>query len=73
MTASPSACCVTARAAQRLLGALDPDQRTTRAYRITATDTKILIDSAGRLAFSSIGPTDLGVLRSEIEKAFRTQ
>ncbi|MBI2324842.1 MAG: TlpA family protein disulfide reductase [Chloroflexi bacterium] len=54
----------------RLLWALDPDQRATRAYRITATDTKVLIDASGRIAFTAVGPTDLGVLRREVEKAF---
>lgn len=56
---------------QRLSWALDPDQRATRAYRVTATDTKVLIDPDGRIAFTSIGPTDLGLLRREVEKAFR--
>lgn len=55
----------------RLLWALDPDQRATRAYRITAVDTKVLIDAGGRVVFTSVGPTDLGVLRREVEKAFR--
>lgn len=56
---------------QRLSWALDPQQRAMRAYRITVTDTKVLIDPAGRVAFTSVGPTDLGVLRREVEKAFR--
>ncbi len=56
---------------QRLMWALDDSQRATRAYRITATDTKVLIDPAGRIAFTSIGPTDLGVLRAEVERALR--
>ncbi len=56
---------------QRLLWGLDPGQRGARAYRIIATDTKVLIDAGGRIAFTAVGPTDLGALRREVEQAFR--
>lgn len=53
------------------MGLRRDSQRATYAYRVTATDTKVLIDHAGRIAFTSIGPTDLGVLLREVERALR--
>lgn len=53
---------------QKLMWALDERQRALRAYGITATDTKVLVDAQGRIVFRSIGPTDLAVLRREVAK-----
>lgn len=50
---------------------LDEGQRAMRAYRIAATDTKVLIDASGRIQFTSVGPTALATLRAEVQKALR--
>ena len=49
-----------------LLWALDQGQKATLAYRIQATDTKVLVDARGREAFRSVGPTPLETLRQHL-------
>ncbi len=55
----------------RLIWGLDSDQRALRAYQIRATDTKVLVDPAGRIAFTSVGWTEYETLRREIAKVLR--
>lgn len=54
---------------QKLLWGLDVQQRGMRAYRIQATDTKVLVDAQGRIAFTSVGPTEYQRLRAEVARA----
>ncbi len=54
---------------QALQWGLDIDQRALRAYQIRATDTKVLVDAQGRIAFTSVGPTDYETLRREVARA----
>lgn len=51
---------------QNLLWALDPGQKATLAYRIQATDTKVLIDERGSIVFRSVGPTPADTLRRQV-------
>ena len=52
----------------RLIWGLDSDQRALRAYEIRATDTKVLNDPLGRIAFTSIGSTEYETLRREVAR-----
>lgn len=54
---------------QKLLWGLDIQQRALGAYQIQATDTKVLVDAQGRIAFTSVGPTDYQRLRTEVARA----
>jgi len=55
----------------RLIWGLDNEQRALRAYNIVATDTKVLVDSEGRISFTSVGATDYATLRREVAKLLR--
>ncbi len=55
----------------RLIWGLDSDQRALRAYQIRATDTKVLVDPAGWIAFTSVGWTEYETLRREIANVLR--
>ncbi len=46
--------------------ALDPGQLATRAYRVRATDTKVLIGPQEQVAWRTMGPTGLEALRQRI-------
>jgi peroxiredoxin len=50
--------------------ALDTGQQATRAYGIRATDTKVLIDPAGRITWQAVGPTPMETLREQVRRAF---
>ncbi|GEM_PF-6149457 len=49
-----------------LMWALDPGQKATLAYRVLATDTKVLVDPRGQIAFRTMGSTSLETLRQHI-------
>ncbi len=40
-----------------------------RAYQVRATETKVLVDGRGLIAFTSVGPTDYQTLRAEVARA----
>jgi peroxiredoxin len=48
--------------------ALDTAQQATRAYGIRATDTKVLIDPAGRIPWQAVGVTPMETLREQVHK-----
>jgi peroxiredoxin len=54
-----------------LLWGLDPGQRATLAYRIRATDTKVLVDRRGEIVFRSVGPTPFETLREQVAAVVR--
>lgn len=51
---------------QNLLWGLDPGQKATLAYKIRATDTKVLVDGGGQIVFRSVGPTPFETLRDQV-------
>ncbi len=51
---------------QNLLWGPDPAQKTTLAYKVRATDTKVLIDGRGQIAFRSVGATPFETLRDRV-------
>jgi thiol-disulfide isomerase/thioredoxin len=54
-----------------LVWALDTNQRATLAYRIRATDTKVLINADGQEVFRSVGATALETLRQQAAATVR--
>lgn len=54
-----------------LLWGLDPGQRATLAYRIRATDTKVLVDRRGEIVVRSVGPTPFETLREQVAAVVR--
>ena len=51
---------------QNLLWGLDPGQKTTLAYKVRATDTKVLIDGRAQIVFRSVGATPFETLRDRV-------
>src|SRR5260370_3556368 len=56
---------------QNLLWGLDPGQKATLAYKIRATDTKVLVDGREQIVFQTVGPTPLETLSDKVAGALR--
>ncbi len=54
-----------------LLWALDAGQQAALAYQIRATDTKVLVDRRGQVAYQSVGPTPFETLREQVAAVVR--
>jgi hypothetical protein len=53
--------------------ALDTGQQATKAYGVRATDTKVLIDPSGRIAWQTVGATPLDTLQEQVRNALAAQ